>query len=88
MKKYGLVVEYNDVVFVDEEIEAEDIDAATEIAVSEYNTGTIMTLNGNDIEFSDAGRLKIKIKGEKNGCVNIDFIKDDGRSMLPTRHSC
>lgn len=88
MKKYGLVVKYNDFVFVDEEIEAEDIDAATEIAASEYNTGTIITLNGNDIEFSEAEKLKIKIKGEKDRCVNIDFIKDDGRSMLTTRHSC
>ena len=85
MGKYEIVVEYDRVVYVDEEIEAEDIDMAIEIATSEYNTRTIITVNGKDIEFSDAKKLKIKITSNDGECVNIDYIKGDDRCMMPLK---
>lgn len=85
MKKFELVVEYDGVVYVDEEIEAEDIDMALEIATSEYNIGTIIIVNGKDIEFSDAEKLKIKMNSNNGECVNIDYIKGDDRCMMPLK---
>lgn len=85
MKKYEIVVEYDGVVYVDEEIEAEDIDMALEIATSEYNTGTTITVNGKDIEFSDAEKLKIKMNSNDGEGVNIDYIKGDDRCMMPLK---
>lgn len=85
MKKFELVVEYDGVVYIDEEIESEDIETAVEIATSEYNIGTIIIVNGKDIEFSDAEKLKIKINSNDGECVNIDYIKGDDRCMMPLK---
>lgn len=85
MGKYGILVKYDETIYIDEEIEAEDIDTAVEIVTSEYNTGTVLTVNGKDIEFSDAEKLKIQIISDNGKCVNIDYIKGDNRCMMPLK---
>lgn len=85
MGKYEILVKYDKTIYINEEIEAEDIDTAVEIVTSEYNTGAILTVNGKDIEFSDAEKLKIQIISDNGECVNIDYIKGDYRCMMPLK---
>ena len=73
MKKYHVLVKFDDVEYADYEVEAENIDEASDIVTEEYNPSTIIEVDGKEIKFNDSSKLRIIISGGDDEFNDISF---------------
>ena len=73
MKKYHAIVKYDGVEYADYEVEAENIDEASDVVTEEYNPATIIEVYGKEIRFNDSTKLRIIISGADDEFNDISF---------------
>lgn len=73
MKIYHAIVKYDDVEYANYEVEAENIDEASDMVTEEYNPSTIIEVDGKEIRFNDSSKLRIIISGGDDEFNDISF---------------